>query len=140
METKDLLTIISPFASIILAGITYYFAKQKDREADRRKLKIDHYDELAKAMSKIVASKEASSSIEARRRFMDACNTVLIIASPKVVIALKMLFYEITKTEGRDKEKHDRLLTNLMIAIREDIGVTNDGFDASFRFLLMSAE
>ncbi len=138
METSIYIAIISASGSILVATLTYFFSKRKDREAERRKLKIEHYENFANAMSQFVMEK---ISTEARKKFADACNRIFLIASPEVVICLYTLVEEISpRNQKPDKQKHDKLLTELMIAMRKDIGLKNDGFNDSFRFLLLYIE
>jgi hypothetical protein len=141
MDTAIIVACISGGVGIIAASLSYIFSKIKDREADRRKLMVENYKEFLAAVSGITASSDNSHfSTENQKRFSDACNTLVIVASQKVVSALYE-FQNETKAANADTltdERHDALLTALIFAIREDLGIKNKDFNEGFSFHLWS--
>lgn len=143
MDTQLLVAIIAGCVTIVTVTLGYGLSKRKDREDERRKLKIQHYEEFTKALSQTVVSRVPQGVIDtkqAQQKFADTINTLIVVASPEVVIAVYNLLDEISESnKNKSSDNHDRLLTELIKAIREDIGVSNKGFEPEFRFHLRSA-
>lgn len=143
MDTTLLVAIITGFVTILTVGLSYVFSRRKDREDARRNLKIKYYEEFIKAMSEIVVPPSTSNnaykpSPNANKHFSDISNSLMIVASPKVILALYDLF-EIIEKVNQNREIQEARLTALIKAIREDIGDSNEGFDDSFRFILRTS-
>jgi len=122
---KITITFITATASILVAVLGYLFSKYKDREADWRRKKLEMYQELFEAISGIV--KEDSTS-EAQRKFAKSCNTIGLIASVDVILALQEM-QEASKT-GRN---HDQALTKLLRTVREDLGLPLENKEFIYR-------
>jgi hypothetical protein len=122
MEVAILVAIISAAASIFGAALTFYFSRKKEREADWRKIKLEHYRDFMSALSSIVGS---DATPEGHRHFAKACNTVQLVASKQVIMALHNFRDEIAGSNPkRSLERHDELLSKLMQEIRTDLGVS----------------
>lgn len=133
MDTPILVAIISASASIAVAAITFFLTKRKEREAEWRKQKLEHYREFLDALSGIVGT---DSTPEAQRRWAKATNTIGLVASQRVLAALWKFQESIANSNpNRSNEDHDRKLNQLMFAIRADLGVSpkDDPANASFR-------
>ena len=111
------IALIPAAVSIILAALSYYFSKLKEREADWRKKKLEMYHQLFESISGIV---EGDSTSEAQKAFAKSCNTIVLISSTEVIQKLQD-FQKATKPEY--KSEHDRALTDLLKAIRKDLGL-----------------
>jgi len=134
MEPAIIVTIISAAASIIVAALSFYFTKQKEREADWRKQKIEHYKDLLDAISSIVGT---DVSPEGRIRFARACNTIVLVASQDALNALRAFQDEISiSNNNKSDERHDKLLSELMLFIRKDIGISPADEPETFDFRL----
>ena len=101
---------------IIVATLGYVFAKYKEREADWRKKKLEMYHELFNGISEITDRPEKPESQQA---FTKACNTIGLIASQDVIVALQVFRKE--AKVNVNIEKHDKALTDLLLAIRKDL-------------------
>jgi hypothetical protein len=98
------------------------FSMRKEKEADWRKIKFEHYREFMSALSSIVGS---DATPEGHRRFAQACNTVQLVASKQVIKSLHDFRDEIAGSNPhRSKEKHDELLSRLIREIRADLGIS----------------
>lgn len=134
MDTAIIVAIISAGASILAAAFTFWFTKHKEREADSRRQKFEHYKELINSFSGIVGS---DSTPEGQKQFARACNNLGLIASQEVLIALQAFQDEIrVSNPSRSTEHHDALLAKLMLAIRTDLGLSKNDHPESFTFHL----
>lgn len=137
MDTPILVALITATAGIIASALTYYFAKQREREAEWRKHKLEHYKTLLTAMNGIVGETAPS---ENKVAFASAVNNVMLVASPEVLTALRAFLDEIAESnKSRDSERHDKLLTALMYAIRDDVGIKPNRADSTYQFRLWAS-
>lgn len=138
METPIVVAFIAAVAGIAGAIVTFSLTKKKEREAEWRKHKLEHYKELINSMSEIVFSEEMDS---ARSRFISAANAIFMVGSPEVLVALKNLMLEVSQNSSkRSQERHDALLTALMFAIRDDVGIKPNKPQQPFTFALISSK
>lgn len=134
MNTAVFVAVISATASIFVAAMSFLFTKHREREADWRRDKLQHYRELMIAVSGIV--KEHSSPAN-QRRFADACNVVGLVASQEVVKSLQD-FQEIIKASRPcpTVEEHDKALTSLVLSLRRDLRLSPKDDIRTFRYRL----
>lgn len=103
----------------LTAGATYLLTKRREREADWRKMKLDLYREYMAALSGIVEGRETE---EGHVRYVDAVNSLALVASPPVLKKLyAYLDYNSSSNVSKSLEQHDELLTNLVNALRQDV-------------------
>lgn len=121
MITPVVVAIISAAAGLVASALTFFLTKKKEREAEWRKQKLDHYKEFMAALNDIVGP---AASTEARVRFAHAANNIFLVGSPDVLISLRS-FLDETAASNRDpnNDRHDELLTKLVFAVREDLGI-----------------
>jgi putative exporter of polyketide antibiotics len=50
MEASLLAALISASSAIIVAGVSYYLTKRREREVEWRKLKLEHYQKYIAAL------------------------------------------------------------------------------------------
>ncbi|MGR9046684.1 MAG: hypothetical protein ACU83N_15460 [Gammaproteobacteria bacterium] len=137
METPILTAIIALLGSLLAATLTYWFTKQREREAEWRKEKLAHYKAFIESLSGIV---EGDESPEGHRAFARATNNLLLFAPQPVIVALNEFRFEIRiSNTNRTQERHDHLLAALLLAIRRDIGVSPKDEPASFRPILWAS-
>jgi hypothetical protein len=140
METSVIIAIISAFASVLGAAVSVSFSMRKEREADWRKLKFEHYREFMAALSRIVGT---DATPERHLRYAQACNTVQLVASAQVINALHNFRNEIAVSNpNRSQEKHDQLLSVLIRNIRTGLGIspTSNPADLSIRLWLSGVD
>lgn len=134
MTTSVLVATISAFAAIAVAVATYFFSRRRDREADWRKLKLDHYKEYVLALSGIVSRR---STTAAQARYSDAVNLMSLVAPRAVLQALYAFQDEISEAnDSRTQRGHDESLAILLRAMRRDVQPTPPS-DADLAFRLM---
>lgn len=137
MEPAIATATIALLGSLLAAALTYWFTKQREREAEWRKEKLAHYKAFIESLSGIV---EGDSSPEGHRAFAKATNNLLLFAPQSVIAALNEFRFEIRiSNTGRTQEKHDRLLAVLLLAIRRDIGVSPEDEPESFKPILWAS-
>lgn len=111
------IALISAAVSVALAALGYVLSKKKEREADWRRKKLEIYHQLFDSISGIV---EGDATPEGQRAYARACNTIGLIASPEVISALQR-FQICAKPEH--SHGHDQALTDLLRAVRKDMGL-----------------
>lgn len=136
METSLLVAIVSASAGIFASALTFFLTKRKEREAEWRKQKLESYKELLSALSGLVGS---APSAEAKTRFAHTANHILLVATPRVLVALRD-FLDETSDSKKDHtiDRHDELLTVLMYSIRADLGIKPNEATPEFQFRLWS--
>lgn len=116
---------ISLLASVITASLSYYFTKKHQLKIEEKRLKEEYYKSFIKALSDVAID---NYDEEAQERLSEGFNSLIVIASPKVVKKL-MEFHNFVRIENttipRNSEKwsiqHDQLLRELVTVMREDI-------------------
>jgi hypothetical protein len=112
---KVTIAFITAIASVLVAVLGYLFSKNKEREADWRRKKLEMYQELFEAISGIV---KGDATPESQRRFAKSCNTVGLIASVDVILALQEM-----QEASKSGVNHDEALTKLLCTVPEDLGL-----------------
>ncbi len=144
MDSAIILACVSGVIGICAASWTYFLTKRKDREEERRKLKIEYYKDFILSVSHTVMNpaflnvpEEVAKIADAEKKFSDSCNTLIIVAPKKVVDALYDLRKEIMTPDPSRLNVQQKLYTKLLFAIREDIGIRNNDFNRDeFTFIL----
>lgn len=129
--------LIAAWGAVVLAGATYWLTKKREREAELRKEKLEHYKEFVLALSGIVSGEGTPDS---QRSFARACNKLNLVAPQAVVKALQN-FQQAIKTGNTDanRESHDKLLSSLLYEMRSDLQITPKDKDTSFVFGLWAS-
>jgi hypothetical protein len=119
MDTSIVIVAISSLTAIVVAAITYFTTKEREREAEWRKEKLAHYKEYFAALAGTVGGHATG---ETRKRYAIAFNTVGLFASQEVIECLHA-YQEITRlpAEQVPLDEHDKQLTRLVLAIRQDL-------------------
>lgn len=124
MEQALWAAVIAAIAAVLAPSVSFYWTKRAERSARWRDEKLVYYKELLASLSDIVGS----ALPEQKERWAHATNTIQLIASPKVVAALHALLDEIAETNtNRPSERHDTLLSELILAIRIDLAIPRPG-------------
>ena len=137
MASEVYTALIAASGAILLAGATYWFTKQRERDAELRKEKLEHYKEFVASLSGIISGEGTD---EGQRAFAKACNKLNLVAPQAVVKALKEFQQEIkTSNHIRDTERHDELMSRLFLEMRRDLEITPRDKDKAFIFSLWAA-
>lgn len=135
MDTAVFTASISGAVGLAAAALTYLLSKKRERDAEWRRLKLDHYREFFLAMSGIV---EHRASRQAHARFADAHDSLNLVAPGKVIVRLDAFMDELSfRNRERSQERHDELLSALIHAIRSDVQPERLGIDEPRRFRLL---
>lgn len=131
MTTTVLATLLASFGGIAVAGATYWFTKQRERDAEWRKEKLEHYKAFVSALSGTISGESTS---EGQRSFARACNNLNLVAPQAVIEALKE-FREETRISNPNKsmERHDSLMAKLFYEIRRDLRISPRDEQQTFR-------
>ena len=126
---------VSATAAILAVVVTSALAKNREHEADWRKLKLGQYQEFVLALSGVVRER---ATPEAHRRYADAVNSMNLVAPATVLVALRAFQKEISYINtGRSDDRHDQLLEILIRAMRSDIHPKPSAGDLSGSFRLL---
>lgn len=137
METAIATALIALLGSIMLAVMTYWSTKSREREAEWRKEKLLYYKVFIESLSGIV---EGDASPDGHKSFAKATNNLLLFAPQAVIAALNDFRHEISfSNSNRLQEEHDRLLASLLHAIRRDIGVSPEDESSTFKPILWAS-
>ena len=132
--TPIIVAVITAGAGLIASALSFFLTKMKEREAEWRTQKLNHYNAFMVALNAIVGP---PAPTEDRVRFADAANNLFLFGSKDVLVALRD-FLDVTadsRTQA-DVDRHDELLTKLIIAIRMDIGIKGAPLPDGFEFRL----
>lgn len=130
-------SMIASSGAIIVAVVTYWFTKKREREAELRKERFEHYKEFIASLSGIIVGE---SSSEGQRRFSLACNKLNLIAPLTVVKALYVFQNESqASNQHKSQQKHDEAMSRLLYEMRKDLGVVTPSRKNQVLFRLWSA-
>lgn len=126
MNTEIIVAIVGAFVAILSVVITNYLTKRSQLKFEERKLKEKYYTSYVKAISDNVLMKDEHAELD------DAQNRLILVGSADVVKIL-MQFHDLIKPSAPplSGEEHDRVLTELIKAMRADLYGTkkiNDGY------------
>ena len=121
MSAVVLVAVIGALSSIFLAAFAYWTTKRKEREAEWRKEKLTYYKAFVESLSATVG---ADATPEGHRTFAKATNNLLLFAPQSVIAAVDAFREEIRVSNTQTtRERHDKLLALMLMAIRKDIGI-----------------
>jgi hypothetical protein len=134
--TTIIIAIIGASATLFGAALTYYLTKKQQIDKEWRDAKINHYKVLISSLSDLAV--DGTDKNEANMRFALATNTISLVAPQYVVTAL-MNFHDEVKFSNPNKkpENHDKLLIELLLAIRKDIKISEKDDPKTFKFHLI---
>jgi hypothetical protein len=123
--------LIATSGAIILAGATYWLTKQREREAELRREKLDHYKEFAVSLSGIISGEDTP---DGQRSFALACNKLNLVAPQCVLKALQDFQQESKRSNSSpNRERHDKLMSALFYEMRKDLGISPKDDLATFQ-------
>ena len=135
--TAAIATLLPALGAVAAAVLAYLFTKKREREAEFRKEKLEHYKAFVLSLTGIIVGE---SSPEGQKAFAKAFNNLLLFAPQPTIDALHEFREEITsRGTARSKERHDRLLSALFLEIRKDLGVRPRDAAETFRVFLQSS-
>jgi len=137
MATEIVTALIAASGAVVLAGASYWFTKKREREAELRKEKLEHYKDFVASLSGILSGE---STPEGQRAFSRACNKLNLVAPHAVIKALQDFQQEIKITNARrSNEQHDNLMSRIFYEMRKDLQITPVDKDTSLIFGLWAA-
>jgi hypothetical protein len=131
MAAEIVTSLIAASSAVVLAGASYWFTKKRERDAELRKEKLEHYKDFVLGLSGIISGE---STPDAQRAFAKACNKLNLVAPQIVLRALQEFQREIkTSNASKSNERHDKLMSCLFYEIRRDLGVSPSDNQADFQ-------
>jgi hypothetical protein len=114
-----LAALASGIFALVGVVVTSLLAQRREHEAEWRQTKIEHYQEYVTALSNIISGR---STPTAQEHYADAVNALALVASPTVLDAVHAFQREISyRNTERSDARHDRLLSEVMCTMREDV-------------------
>jgi hypothetical protein len=137
MPAEIATAIIAASGAVVVAGATYWFTKQRERDAELRKEKLEHYKDFAASLSGVISGEFTP---DGQRAFSRACNRLNLVAPHTVLQALQAFQKEIKVSNStRSNEHHDKLLSALFYEIRKDLGISPRDLQATFHVQLWAS-
>ncbi len=131
MTATVIAALSAAFGGIAIAGATYWFTKQRERDAEWRKEKLEHYKTFVVALGGTISGESTS---EGQRAFARACNNLNLVAPQTVIEALREFQQEIkVSNPKKSMEKHDNLMAKLFYEIRRDLKISPSDEPKTFR-------
>lgn len=126
MSPEIIVAIVGALVAILTVIITNHLTKRSQLKFEERKLKEEYYTNYVKAMSNNVLMRDEHEELD------DAQNRLILVGSAEVVRIL-MQFHDAIKPSAPplSGEEHDKILTDLIKAMRADLYGTkkiNDGY------------
>lgn len=138
MDASVTTAIITSSSAVILAALTFFLTKRSERLSEWRQKKLDHYKQLLSGISDLAV--DGIDKNEANKRFALTVNTIALVAPQSVITALMNFHDEIKfSNQNKSRENHDRLLIELLLAIRRDIKLTSKDNRKTFIFHLIGS-
>ncbi|WP_143277629.1 hypothetical protein [Bordetella genomosp. 10] len=106
MDASVVVAIISVSGTVMVSALTFFFTKQKEREAEWRKQKLDHYKEFMAALNDIVGPPPTT---EEKVRFASAANNIFLVGSPSVLLALRGYLDETAQSNPNRRRQARRM-------------------------------
>ncbi|HMM78944.1 MAG TPA: hypothetical protein PKC65_02865 [Pyrinomonadaceae bacterium] len=137
MPAEIATALIAASGAVVLAGASYWFTKQRERDAELRKEKLEHYKDFVASLSGTIAWEDTP---EGHRAYTRACNNLNLIAPIPVLQALQA-FRDETRISNPSpcRERHDQLLSKLFLEIRKDLGVIPRDSVETFKICLWAS-
>ena len=138
MNDSIVVAIITASGSVAVAALVFYLTKRHELYVQWRGEKLNHYKVLFSALSDLAV--DGTDKDDANRKFSLATNTISLVA-PQYVIGALMEFHNEIKFSNPNKsaERHDRLLNDLVLAVRRDIGLAKGDDGTKFSFHLIGS-
>ncbi len=138
MTDTIMVTIITVTSSILIAALTFYLTKKHELSVKWQNEKLNHYKVLFSSISDLAV--DGNNKNKASMNFALAVNTIALVA-PQYVIDALMAFHDEVKFTNTDKspDRHDKLLVQLLLAVRKDIGLAKGDKCTSFKFHLIGS-
>ena len=139
MNSSILVAIITASGGIIVAALTFFLTKRHQLKVEWQHEKINHYKVLLSSIS--ACADNAYDHDEAVKRYALAFNTIALVAPQYVIKALMDYQDEIRVSNPNPSlENNNRLLKNLLLQIRKDIGLSKKDDSNTFIFHLIASK
>ncbi len=118
-----LVAIIAALSAIAVAAITYWTTKKREREAELRREKLEHYKDFVATLADVISG---NRTLENQQAFARACNKLNLVAPLSVIDAFRAFQDEGDGEEGEQAEtRRNALMSHLFYAMRDDLSVGN---------------
>lgn len=136
MDSSIIVTLISVSGTLLGAAITFYLTKRYELKSKWQQEKLNHYKDLLSALSSLAI--DGTNKTDANVRFAHSVNTIALVAPQYVVKALMSLHEEVKyNNPNHSAQNEERLIVELLLAIRKDIGLTKQDDIKTFDFHLI---
>jgi hypothetical protein len=131
MSATVITALITALGTVLVAVATYWSTKKREREAELRKEKLEHYKDFVASLSGAISGEDTP---DGQRAFARASNRLMLVAPQSVIEALQRFQQEIKASNtAKSAERHDELMSALFFQIRRDLGVSPADDERTFR-------
>jgi hypothetical protein len=119
MEIKLFEIVLTGAVALAAPSLSYYLTKRHELRVAQHNLKLSQYQEFMDALAGII---DGEATDEGHKRFGHATNTLQLVASNDVMVALHAYREEISySNEHRNIDNEYALLSRLVWEIRKDL-------------------
>ncbi len=119
MEVNLTQALLAGAVALAAPSLSYYLTKRHEVSVAQHNLKLEQYQEFMAALAGII---EGEATDESHQRFARSTNTLQLVASNKVLVALNAYREQISySNKNRNFTKEDELLSMLVWEIRNDL-------------------
>lgn len=135
MDTVVVVAIVSVAGSIVVAALTFWLNTIQKRRDDLRQRKLERYQELLETISDLAVR---GTDDETNARYATAFNTIGLTAPQFVIEALLAFQDQISvANQNQSQDRHDALLSQLVLEMRRSLELPLDDDRTTFRFRLV---
>jgi hypothetical protein len=137
MDTAITIAIIGGIFTLIAALFAHLFTRQRELKQKELEFKFDRYKEFLSGFAEIGS---AYKSYEAHLKMANALNTINLIGSIEVLKSTYELLDYLSSRRGDDYsvEEQNRIINEIVIAIRKDLSQAYKGEVGQQRFRVVS--
>lgn len=126
--------VISASVGVIAATVSHILNVRQKRSDELRQRKLEHYKALLSGLSDLAVF---GLNDETNAKYASAFNTIALTAPQSVIVALLDFHDEIKiSNPNRSIQKHDELLTKLVLEIRRSLELPFEDDPKIFRYAL----
>ncbi|HEX8846520.1 MAG TPA: hypothetical protein VF791_17870 [Pyrinomonadaceae bacterium] len=137
MNLQLWVAIIAASVTMMSAVFTLYFTRRREIKLRELSFKLDKYADFLTGFS-VMGSRH--KTYEAHLKLTDSVNTLNLIASSEVLTHVYELLDYVSQYQGASYsvEEQDRILNQIILSIRKDLGRSHGREFEGFKFRLIS--
>ena len=137
MNLQLVIAIIAASATLLGAMVAHYFTRRRELGLKELTFKLDKYAEFLAGFAEMGSKHK---TYEAHLKIASSVNTLNLIASNEVLVRVYELLDYVSQHRGKNYsiEEQDRILNNIVLSVRKDLGQRHGKEFEMFKFRLIS--